>query len=307
MPEIECASNQVKKYTGGRCPSAYCEPTQDSISSEEVRAIVRQIKDQQRQVAQLTTQAKRQAPAVLPDLDALKKSLDDFTAKLSAKGATRQQLNDYNDVRVQDALNDLGRKVNLGQRITELKRQMGSELKRRRRSLTQLTQLLQSKKPDDVSALLSGLGVDVAGLNQTASESDQQLTGWEQAYTTAATGTDEDALNAAQEALQEMHSAGAGPDQSSFDQLRSVLKELLDGFGKPLAKVTDEEIRSALSGFMSDVVDALNSGEVQQARQALQSLPREVRAAFLRAPRVTASNRDRFLQQLEAIQARLGG
>ncbi len=306
--ETSCPTGKVLKTVTGACPYSYCvadeQPQEPPVTRAEVDAALRQIKSQGSEVSQLLTRAKRDAPAVSSDLDALAKKLQDFATRIADKAVTRATMQEYFDAGISDLMNTLRQKIDSAVRSKQLAKDLGKELKGRRTALTNLSTALNAKKPDDAAKLLGGLGINTDALVKAVAEDDSVLSAGEQLLKALPTG-DDDTMQNAEQLLSDLRSGDSLPPAAQYDGLRVLLRDLTQRYGRPLALVSDAEVRDALLGFLSDAVDSINGSDYQAARQTVQAFPPEVRSFFTRARTVTAANRTRFLQQIQDLRDRL--
>lgn len=268
------------------------------MSREELKGTVRQIKDQQRQLTQLATKAKRVLPGALPEVQVLQKKLGDFVVAFSGKVVTRGQLQDYQQSGLWDEINPLQQKI---ERFETIVRNMPKEIKSRQRALSTLEKFF---KGSQVKSALSSIGINTNALDQEIVEWRGTIEQWNALYQAAVTNPTEETIDAAADARNSAQ-ADAPPQEFEIRGLNQRLRELYTGYARPLLAVKDQEVRVALIGLLSDVVEAVNSADYRGAQEAFTALPPGLRPLFTQARRVTTANKARFLDRIEDLLSQL--
>ena len=219
------------------------EGQHDFVDPRELQQVLREIRDLQSQIKQLTSQM-RKNPAFADDLvkiNALGAELAQFNSSIrsavSSGASPREVIQDFRDNQYWDQLNAVRAKV-----------QLPREIKQIETTLRRLERTLKVKSIQQIGINVGALEAKIGEMKQTLASVQGHL----------AAGNFEEA----QEAMQLFHEGGhPGEIEGTIYRVRDT-KNLLK-------RVKDEQIRAEVDKILQPVIDAFNAGEYRDARETL--------------------------------------
>ncbi len=254
-------------------PSPEPPDQQDFVRPDEVRNILRDIKNQRRDIRGIRKTAKKvNAATVLAKLDEVEQILNVTEAALKNQ-PTRDALQDYWDARIWEEINPLRAQLELPKEISNIERQ-----------LKKVDRKLKQRRYKAIGEELLALLAAKAGEIRSALTQSQQL---------VAQGEFEEA----RETLQIVHEEiGPWDIESTMDRLADLYREM--------KRVRDKEVLAALEEFLAPVRDLIKEGDLRGARETLDEAFNELMrvVSYASSLRGAGRQRDVFDDRLEKLQ-----
>lgn len=270
------------------------------VPKQELKWAQRDVKQLVKDLNRASTLVKKVSPALQQEADALAKQVEGYKATFAGKEVTQEQMQEYRDAMMQDAMQGIRTRA---ETLQMLSKEVPRELKRVRGASDQLTKLLARKstvtKGVTIADDLKIVGVDIASLTQ-GDEAGSAAAEVEALYSAAVKTPTMENIETAQQALQGLREEQRSPDE---DRERMMLSQAVTQFNntyaKPLIRVKDEELRTALLNELTSVIEALNSGDGEEAlRASREDITPQLRSLISRARNASSATKAKILQTL---------
>ncbi len=254
----------------------------DFVDPQEIKNEIRQTNEQLKQVNQVIATAKRlKATEAVAELEAIKKQLTEFSGKLKALKSdsenARDVLEEYREAQLWEKINVIRRKIELPK-----------ELKEMNKRIIEAEKLLGNKQ---VLSALTALGGDSEKLKAVVAT-------MKTAYTKAQEAFNGGDGELAEEELQDIRENGHP------GELTGILNGMRQ-FGGRLRSVKDAEIRDMIKEIIEPIIEALNEGDIREARMTIDELGPEIERTMQKAMKLSSKNRKVFVEGLDKLEQRI--
>ena len=252
---------------------------QDFVTPQELRQVLREIRDLRSQIRQLTNRTRRVATfaedaarltAILAELDQFQSTIN---SAISSGGSPRDAIQDFRDSQYWDQINKIRAKVELPQ-----------EIKQMEQSVKRVERILKVKS-------IQNLGLNISAVQEKLNEMKQQIA---EVQAHIAAGNVEEAM----ETMRFFHEGGhPGEIEGTIFRIRDI-KQMI-------RRVKDQQIRAEVDRVLQGVIDAFNAGEYRDARETLDEYADDLQRLiqrFLNIRMLKGTNRDRSFSNIRSLE-----
>ena len=258
------------------------EEPRDMVDPRELQGVRRETADQLQNIKRLTATAKRaKAAKELEELSRLQKRVLEFQSQFKALQPddenAREIIESYRDEQLWDAINDIRRRVELPKELAEIAKRVKEAEK-----------LLNNKQ---VQRAFTDLGGDIEKLKSTVAS-------MKEAHAVAQKAMQEGNVEDADDALADIREGGHP------GELLGILHGMRQ-FGGRLRAIRDTEIRDGIKEIVQPIIEALNNGDIRDARMTIDEMGPEIERMMKTAMKLLKKNRGQFIDGLQKLEQRI--